>query len=697
MRTLASTLNRYKGQAAGLAAVVYLCLWGLSVPVTANVVLQSLQAPFEARLITLPFMETSEAIPKPPSNHYHIKGKLSLLPLSTADTLVITSDNCLQSVKVNDAVPAGMPDMSEWKDCNFGNRQLVMPLPLSGLHPGTNDFDVVFSDEGGAYGINITVRSVWLKKSLMLVVPALFVMLACTALGASRKTLRSRGNWMAAGLLLIGVCSIALTYDTLSQTYDESAHIPAGMQWWDKGEYTYEYMHMPLARIAGAALLYLADITPQGDYHGSFIDLGNRLLNADDAYTRNLTLARMGILPFYVLAGCMVFLWSRRLYGEKTALLSLLLYVASPMLAGHAGLATTDFTYGAMFVTALFAFILWLDTPAIAMSLFMGVCMALMLLSKISAVVQFPVAAAMVLEWHIYHGMAASRKTPAACRLHLTRLLFVALPAALILLDACYFFDNLQGLIHAVQEAGEKDKSHQAIWLFGPLNNQPVWYYFPVAFLFKNPLPFMALAATGIACNMRRRAGLLYQHRAQFPAIAAFAVILASTISHINIGSRHVLPSFMLLTIPAGYGLSRLLAAARRYKRVIGYALLLWQLTAFLRIAPDYIAYFNELASTETPPLLDTDFDWGQDLLRLKAVLQDKQIREVTMCVFGDADTARVLGVKVNPCPLGRFNGTAHGWLADSAYWYELWDKERLKGKPYVMVGKTIRLYDLRP
>ena len=49
--------------------------------------------------------------------------------------------------------------------------------------------------------------------------------------------------------LAVAVARIAATYRVFNQTWDEPAHIAAGMQWIDRGDYTYEPLHPPLARV----------------------------------------------------------------------------------------------------------------------------------------------------------------------------------------------------------------------------------------------------------------------------------------------------------------------------------------------------------------------------------------------------------------------------------------------------------------
>lgn len=673
----------------------YVLLWLLSFSSTSATFIKPLVpegAPSTTMPVTLPFSAVSQPFHYENANYYSLRGNLDLPYGSTADTIVIATDNCPRRILINDAEPLGFtPPPKNW-DCNFNKTQFLIPIQANNLTRGANSFVIIFKDEGSYYGASLTTKSVWLKKSLIIVAPALFILLFATACGFTRKTLLQPANALAMLLFAIGVYNISLTYDTLSQTYDESSHIAAGMQWWDKNTYTYEYMHMPLARLAGSALLYAADITPHGDYRPYFLTIGDQLLQQNNTYLHNLTLARMGMLPFYLLGGIVIYLWSRRLYGQSAGLLSLLVYVFSPMLTGHAGIAATDFPYAVTCVTALFAFVLWLERPTIILSMFLGITTCLMALTKISCLVQFPIAIALILEWHCYYNAVFAKQPIPNLRPYLKRLLIVALPCFALLLDSVYFFDGFKAVTLALKEAQRKNGSGQAIWLFGPLHNQAVWYYFPVAFFFKNPLPFLALAAIGTGYSFRRYGGLLYQHRAFFPILAALGVIISSVIANINIGSRHVLPAFMLLTIPAGYGLSRLAFSTSRRKQALAAILAAWQLTAFMRIAPDYITYFNEFAAVPEEVLIDTDLDWGQDLLRLRNELKRREIKDITVCYFGEADVQSILGMPVKPCDFDHQH--LKGWVAASIYIVKIKDTGiQLLDKPYERIGRSINLY----
>src|SRR5436305_9525064 len=108
-------------------------------------------------------------------------------------------------------------------------------------------------------------------------------------------------------LTVIGVLRIVGTYRAISQTSDESPNIACGMQYLDLGRYDYGAFHPPLARLAIALGPYLYGARSQrlpDRWHE-----GNAVLNSAPRYGKALTLARLCILPFCVLAAHCGWLW----------------------------------------------------------------------------------------------------------------------------------------------------------------------------------------------------------------------------------------------------------------------------------------------------------------------------------------------------------------------------------------------------
>lgn len=190
-------------------------------------------------------------------------------------------------------------------------------------------------------------------------------------------------------LLLVsaGLFRITSTYGTYWQIWDEPFHIAAGMEWLDKKQYTYEQFHPPLARVMSALGPYLSGI--RGDREAksardAWLE-GGTILHTGGAYERNLTLARIGILPFFAAASLIVVWWGYAYGGFATALLAVLLFTTLPPVLAHSGFATLDMACAAMVAAALFFYTRWLEHPSPAHSILWGLTTALAVLSKLSS------------------------------------------------------------------------------------------------------------------------------------------------------------------------------------------------------------------------------------------------------------------------------------------------------------------------
>ena len=91
---------------------------------------------------------------------------------------------------------------------------------------------------------------------------------------------------------------------------------------------------------------------------------------------------------------------------------------------------------------------------------------------------------------------------------------------------------------------------------------------------------------------------------------------LASLLTPLNIGYRHILPLYPAAFIAAGAGIWRLARHSRCGMSLL-FILLAAQVATVVRIHPDYLAYFNPLAGGPREGyrhLTDSNVDWGQDL-----------------------------------------------------------------------------------
>ena len=215
---------------------------------------------------------------------------------------------------------------------------------------------------------------------------------------------------IAAVSTLAAVIAIMGTWRVYSGTFDEPAHVAAGMEFLDRGRYTYEPMHPPLARVAVALGPYLKGLRSYGSE--TMWREGRNILYANSAYRQNLAAARAGVLPFFLLATLMVWMWTRHVGGEWAAAAAVGLFVTTQPVLAHAGLATLDMPLVATCTAALFAFTLCLESPSRARSLWLGAAAGAALVTKFSSIVFLPAAAAAIL----FARLPERRRLPASAR-----------------------------------------------------------------------------------------------------------------------------------------------------------------------------------------------------------------------------------------------------------------------------------------
>jgi hypothetical protein len=521
--------------------------------------------------------------------------------------------------------------------------------------------------------------------------------------------LRSKTTLIFLLLLTIAAARIVSTYRQTAQTSDETPNIGCGMQYLDLGRYDYGAFHPPLARLAMAVgpYLYGARAQKQPDRWKE----GNAVLNSTPRPTKALALARLGILPFFLLASTVVWLWGRRLFGEWGGLAAVFLFTNTPPVLAHAALATMDMAVGAGVVTALYAFTRWLEEPTAKRSALFGVGLAMALLSKFSSVMVVPVCLAALaaiyrpkwrgrnwawipvaffLIWGAYRFSFGTMSEHVARDAAEQGGFFAKLPPGLLRLVESTPVPAPQILDGLWQVHNHVEGGHTA-YLLGQHSFHGWWYFFPVALAVKTPLGVLLLALLGG-----------FERRARVPAAICAVILLINLPTSLNIGVRYMMPLFPILALTAAGGVVWL------WKRqsVVG-AFLVWIAISGAMAHPDYIAYFNELAGSHPERILvDSDLDWGQDMKRLSDELRRRRVDYLHMACLYTGDDTR-LGLPnwdgLEPYqPVTGWVAVSHtmvrnyGWMvaqqkgrSDLAFaWLD-------KYQPLAKVGKSILLYHI--
>ena len=125
--------------------------------------------------------------------------------------------------------------------------------------------------------------------------------------------------------------------------------------------------------------------------------------------------------------------WSRSLFGEAVALISVLVFIMLPPILGHAGLATNDMAATATCAAALYAFVRSLDKPGLANSLILGFTLALAVLAKFTALLSLPACGFALLAWRWWCGRGVSNPAPVGGKQRVMTVVLVAVTAGVVI------------------------------------------------------------------------------------------------------------------------------------------------------------------------------------------------------------------------------------------------------------------------
>ena len=564
---------------------------------------------------------------------------------------------------------------------------------------------------------------------------------------------------MAIVLTLVGVGRIVSTYHVFNQAYDETAHIACGMEWLDKGTFRMEPQHPPLPRVASALGPYLSglrlpNIRAVDPTHPTDFDrygAGNEILNAHGQYGRNLTLARVGTLPFFLLAALVTFFWARSLLGDWPAVLAVALVTTLPVVLGFCSVAYVDPALFAFLPAALFAWIRWLDAPRGWRSVVLGAAVAGAVLSNAPSIVFLPPCCLSILVCRRWTQKNSEESTAGQFSVESIRQIFRqwTRPAVIAFLSMCFvlwggyrfsaepvdqMFDHpkakvqnsglpspLKSLalkvlslnprvpapdffrgIHNI--LGENSKLYPA-YIFGKVKRGGWWYFYPVMLMFKTPPVFMFLGILGTGWAL----GHLYRGqnwKLAAPAVSVLTILFVGMFIKVNLGVRHILFIYPLLAIVAAYACCELWALRSRWPRFMPAtlsALLLGLILSTIWIHPNYLSYTSVFAGS-TPDkniLIGGDFDAGQNILRLSHLLAEHKVDHLHLRLYTSADLTQM---NLPPFQTLALYEHATGWIAISNYHIRLgespWFPATFNGyawleayQPVATIDKTIRLY----
>jgi 4-amino-4-deoxy-L-arabinose transferase-like glycosyltransferase len=427
--------------------------------------------------------------------------------------------------------------------------------------------------------------------------------------------------------------------------------------------------------------------------------------NAD----RLLFWSRIPVVLFSMALAGLVFLWSKELYGGAAGLAALFLYVFEPNILAHSRLTTNDLFMTCFMFATIYLYWRFLRSRSKVFLALTGISLGLAFLSKFSAIM-VPVMLFLLALAQWARDRRRARENTAVAPADAWPSLAGSLGGlALITVIALGVMWAFYGAQWGEYWRGLSDTlvhyrvGHHA-FLMGQYSTQGWWYYFPVAFLVKTPLPLLLYLVAACLCLSSRKDGAEY-----FLLIPLGVIGLGAVSGHINIGIRHVLTAYPFLIVAASSLVGVRFTRPRLFAGFLA-GLAVWYAVGTLRVFPSYLAYFNEIVTPRLGyrVLVDSNLDWGQDLKRLKKYLDREGINRVYLSYFGTADPCyyeiRFVYLPGSPYSCGQREADQPAdFVAVSAtnlqggYLSYRSAFEWLKGyRPVAQIGYSIFVYDIR-
>ena len=492
---------------------------------------------------------------------------------------------------------------------------------------------------------------------------------------------------VAALLLLVLVIQCALSMRVKSPTVDEFVHLPVGYSLLRHRDFLTDPINPPLMRV-WAALPLLAHPPkwsfPDDAVRSQFWQGAYQFMWENEKDYHSLFLrARWMIVILSVLLGFYVYRWASLLHGPRCGLAALFLYSLSPNIVAHSRLVTADLGGACFMFLTVFHFWRWRRTRTWCRLLLWGFFLGISFLSKLTAVL-LPAVLIVLL---VVDGWNEIRNLERRDRNRLLLMLAVAALTAIFVLNAGYCFRGtfrllgsytfrsgtmsqfqalmpgflpgllpegfLMGIDHALRHGG--DLPEGSFYLLGELSSTGWWYYFLIAWLVKVPIPVTAGLLIVLAWHCRPKERASPRHCSSGDGLfllipAAGFFLFLSTVSSLNIGFRHV-----LVVLPFAFvAVSRLALAVNANRKGLSACFAaggLWYVASALTIFPDHLAYFNEFAGGPDGGarcLVDSNLDWGQDLVQLRRYLEARGNPKIKLGYFGRVDP-RVYGISYEP------------------------------------------------
>jgi hypothetical protein len=474
-----------------------------------------------------------------------------------------------------------------------------------------------------------------------------------------------------------------------SVTFDEVAHIGAGVSYLQKLDMRMNEEHPPLAKVLAALPLVVRGVRADysnvswtfsaglfKQYLGEWI-FGHWLITKWNDPVATVFWARIPMLGLALVLGIVLFVYGSHLGDPWGGLLCLCAYATMPAMLAFGPLVLTDITITLFAVLTMWAFASMWQSPSRGTVLRFGLALGGALLSKFSAGILFFCFAAFILSlrWRPAPEQPADKKELRAWRRTRWWCLTKGTFFASLITYGVYFVlswneptDSLSFIGHnAVALLLRRLLMPPWIFLRGlalfALTGKPhtfilgrayphgVWYYFPLLVLLKSTLGFLLLLLLALLISLAAKLRPVQLEvipkgwELHWRAVWIFLVVFAGTcmLSPFQISIRHFsvpLVLLVLLLAPLPCTLDSLRRSGWPAARIgiwVTVALAIASVATAVRAYPYYLPFFNSLSAGHPGYTLvsDSNLDWNQALPEVENFVHQRGLQHVLVDEYG--------------------------------------------------------------
>ncbi len=504
----------------------------------------------------------------------------------------------------------------------------------------------------------------------------------------------------------------------------------------------------------------------QTDVNGQWAIGAQFLYESGNDADKIIQWSRLVPIIFTLLLIIFIYIWSKELIGRWWALLPAFLFALSPTVLAHGHYVTTDMAATLGIFAATYYFVKFLFESSGRHLIFAGLAFGFAQLTKFSTVLLIPFFVFLIIVFILWKAKSEYSKLFKILFRYLISLILVFIIGYLLVYLVYFIFTfnyplekqkadtefiltsfaqgpdpaqetcklnsdvSLSRRIRCLAEINiwmsqnkilrpfgeyllgvlmvmQRSAGGNTAYFLAEVSAAGWWYYFPVIFVLKEPIPSLILIAIVLILAVRQIVkGFKFQdsrfknkfsdylgtHFAEFSMLVFVVLYWAYSIkSPLNIGIRHILPTMPFIYILAAGAVKKwvggkIIVGEKFRRRIIGSiinlfkfsfkaaligVLVIWYFIETLFGAPYFLSYFNQFGGgidNGYRYVVDSNYDWGQDLKKLKDFVEKNKIEKISVDYFGGGNPQYYLGNKVEYWQSSKGNPRDEGieWLAIS-------------------------------